>query len=64
MTRQNIKSIELNKNEYNYLCQSLFSSKLILAIQWGALSEVIAPEVHQLVKEWDTLSSDTRGELA
>jgi tetratricopeptide (TPR) repeat protein len=39
-------------------------SKLACSEQWGALSEVIAPEVHQLVKEWDTLPSDTRGELA
>ena len=39
-------------------------SKLACSEQWGALSEVIAPEVHQLVKEWDTLDSDTRGELA
>lgn len=32
--------------------------------QWSALSEVLAPEIHQLVKEWDSLPSNKRGELA
>ena len=32
--------------------------------EWGALGEVLAPEVHQLVKEWDTTSADRRGEIA
>lgn len=39
-------------------------SNLARSEQWIALSEVLAPEVHQLVKEWDTLPSDVRGELA
>jgi tetratricopeptide (TPR) repeat protein len=32
--------------------------------EWSTLSEVLAPEVHQLVKEWDTLDSEVRGQLA
>jgi len=32
--------------------------------EWGVLSEVLAPEVHQLVTQWDTIPSDVRGELA
>jgi len=32
--------------------------------QWEVLSEVLAPEVYQLVKDWDTLSSQEKGELA
>lgn len=32
--------------------------------EWNALSEVLAPEVHYLLKEWDNIASDKRGELA
>nr|NGX38496.1 hypothetical protein [Chlamydiota bacterium] len=32
--------------------------------QWGVIGEVLSPEIHQLVTQWDTLSSDKRGELA
>ena len=32
--------------------------------QWGAIGEVLSPEIHQLVTQWDTLPSDKRGELA
>jgi tetratricopeptide (TPR) repeat protein len=39
-------------------------SNLARSGEWGALSEVLAPEVYQLVKEWDSLSSQQRGELA
>ncbi len=39
-------------------------SDLACTEQWGTLSEVLASEVHQLVKEWDIISSDKRGELA
>ena len=39
-------------------------SNLARSEQWNALSGVLAPEVHQLVVEWDTLPSDRRGELA
>jgi tetratricopeptide (TPR) repeat protein len=39
-------------------------SSLVRSEQWSAISEVLAPEVHQLVKEWDSLPSDMRGELA
>ena len=39
-------------------------SNLAKTEQWGVVAEVLAPEVHQLVKEWDTLSSETKGELA
>lgn len=37
---------------------------LALTEQWGAISEVLAPEVEQLVKEWHTIPSHKRGELA
>ena len=39
-------------------------SNLVRTEQWSALREVLTPEVHQLIEEWDALSSDTRGELA
>ncbi|VHO02398.1 hypothetical protein [Candidatus Rhabdochlamydia sp. T3358] len=39
-------------------------SKLVRSEKWDALGETLAPEAYQLVKEWDTLPSDTRGELA
>ncbi|MBS0621649.1 MAG: hypothetical protein JSR80_01660, partial [Verrucomicrobia bacterium] len=39
-------------------------SELACTEQWDALSEAIAPEVHQLVTEWGSLPSETRGELA
>jgi len=32
--------------------------------QWGVIGEVLSPEIHQLVSEWDALPSDKRGELA
>ena len=32
--------------------------------QWGIIGEVLSPEIHQLVTQWDTLPSDKRGELA
>lgn len=32
--------------------------------EWGVVAEALSPEVHQLVTQWDTLSSDQRGELA
>jgi tetratricopeptide (TPR) repeat protein len=32
--------------------------------EWGVIGEVLSPEVHQLVVEWDTLPSEKRGELA
>lgn len=32
--------------------------------QWGVIGEVLSPEIHQLVTQWDTLLSDKRGELA
>ncbi len=31
---------------------------------WSTLSEVLAPEIHQLVTQWDTIPSDKRGEMA
>ncbi len=39
-------------------------SELARSEEWSVLSEVLAPEIHQLVKQWDTLPSDVRGELA
>lgn len=38
-------------------------SDLARAGEWETLREVLVPEVHQLVNEWDTIPSDTRGEL-
>lgn len=38
-------------------------SNLAKTEQWDTLSEALAPEVHQLVKEWDSLPSDKKGEL-
>lgn len=32
--------------------------------EWGVVAEVLSPEMHQLVTQWDTLSSEKRGELA
>lgn len=39
-------------------------ARLALEDQWGVIGEVLSPEIHQLVTEWDTLPSDKRGELA
>ena len=39
-------------------------SKLVRSEKWNILGETLAPEAYQLVKEWDALPSDTRGELA
>ncbi|MBI2742623.1 MAG: tetratricopeptide repeat protein [Chlamydiales bacterium] len=39
-------------------------SDLARTEQWSVLSEALAPEVHQLIKDWDTIPSDERGELA
>ncbi len=38
-------------------------SDLAQSEQWESLSEILAPEIHLLVKEWDTIPSDKRGEL-
>ncbi|MBN1914311.1 MAG: hypothetical protein JW769_00265 [Parachlamydiales bacterium] len=32
--------------------------------EWGVIGEVLSPEIHQLVTQWDTLPSEKRGELA
>gem|GEM_PF-629521 len=32
--------------------------------EWGVIAEVLSPEVRQLVTQWDTLSSEKKGELA
>lgn len=39
-------------------------SKLVRSEDWNALREVLAPEVHQLINEWDSLPSEKKGELA
>lgn len=39
-------------------------SKLAVTNEWELLAEAVAPEIHQLLLEWDTLSSEKRGELA
>ncbi len=48
--------------EQMYEAFTLFSG-LARAGEWETLREVLAPEVHQLINEWDTLPSDRRGEL-
>lgn len=37
---------------------------LVRKDEWGVVAEVLSPEVHQLVTQWDTLPSEKRGELA
>jgi tetratricopeptide (TPR) repeat protein len=32
--------------------------------EWGPIAEALSPEMHQLVTQWDSLSSAERGELA
>lgn len=32
--------------------------------EWGIIGEALSPEISQLIKEWDSLPSDKRGELA
>lgn len=39
-------------------------SDLARSGEWSTLSEVLAPEIHQLVNEWETIPADKRGELA
>lgn len=39
-------------------------SKLVRSEDWNALREVLAPEVHQLINEWDSLPSGKKAELA
>lgn len=38
--------------------------ELVRKDEWGVVAEVLSPEVHQLVTQWDTLPSEKRGELA
>jgi len=37
---------------------------LVRTAQWDALGKALAPEIRQLVQEWNTIPSDKRGELA
>jgi len=46
---------------YESLC---LLNDLVRSEGCAVVGEVLAPEIHQLVKEWDTLSSERRGELA
>lgn len=39
-------------------------SNLVAIKEWNLLAEALAPELHQMLVEWDTLSSEKRGELA
>lgn len=39
-------------------------SDLACSNEWGIFAEVLAPEVHHLVTQWDTIPCDIRGELA
>lgn len=39
-------------------------AKMAREDEWEAIGEVLSPEIHQLVTQWDTLPSDKRGELA
>jgi tetratricopeptide (TPR) repeat protein len=37
---------------------------LVRSDEWGVVAEALSPEVYQLVTQWDTLSSEKKGELA
>jgi hypothetical protein len=37
--------------------------ELVRTDQWGVVAESLSPEAHQLVTQWDTLSSEKKGEL-
>jgi hypothetical protein len=39
-------------------------SDLARSNEWGIFAEVLAPEVHYLVTQWDTIPSNERGNLA
>lgn len=39
-------------------------STLVRSEEWATLSEALVPEIHQLVKEWDSLTSEQKGKLA
>ncbi|GAB4187770.1 MAG: hypothetical protein Tsb0015_06880 [Simkaniaceae bacterium] len=39
-------------------------SDLARSNEWGIFAEVLAPEVHHLITQWDTIPCDVRGELA
>ncbi len=39
-------------------------ARLAYEDEWGVIGEVLSPEIHQLVTEWDSLPSEKRGELA
>lgn len=39
-------------------------ANLVRNDEWGIIGETLAPEIHQLVTQWDTIPSDKRGELA
>lgn len=39
-------------------------AELARSQQLGAMAEIIAPEIYQLVSDWDNLSNEIRGELA
>ncbi len=37
---------------------------LVRSDKWGIVAEVLSPEIHQLVTQWDMLSSENKGKLA
>lgn len=39
-------------------------ANLVRNDEWGTIGEALAPEIHQLVTQWDTLPSTSKGELA
>jgi len=38
--------------------------ELVRRDEWGEIVQSLSPELHELVTQWDTLSSDAKGELA
>lgn len=38
--------------------------ELATSAEWGAISQVLSPDVHKLVTDWDDLSMEQRGEYA
>ena len=53
--------IQTSKQVFDSLTQL---AVLIKNDEFGVVAEVLSPELHQLVVQWDTLPSETRGELA
>ena len=47
-----------------YDALSTLAKLAIIDHQWEEVGKILSPEIHKLVTEWETLSSDQRGKLA